>query len=71
MAVLTGGEEFLSGDYKMAGEANVDLSALGEQRVGQGIITGGWSGVVGVGQVSGAGLDEHAEHLAGGEFSQV
>ena len=69
--MLTGGEEFLSGGYEMAGEANVNLSALREQDVGQGIIAGGAHGLVGVCQVSGSELDEHAEHLAGGEFSQI
>ena len=69
--MLTGGEESFTGGYKIARQAKVDFSALGEKCMGKRVIAGSAGGFVGVGEVSGAGLDEHAEHLAGGEFSQI
>jgi hypothetical protein len=58
MAVFVRREEFLAGGYEMPRQANVDLSALGEQCVGQGVVGRGEGGLVGVGEVSGSGLDK-------------
>ena len=61
MPVFVRSEEFLANEHEMSSQSSVYLAAFGEQCVGKGVIAGGLDGFVGVGQVSGAGLNEHAK----------